>query len=595
MLAPYLAVGLAHRAALQAQAVIVLTIVVVLALRAGAAGRPGREPAWGGPGGAQLLGALLYLGAASLGAVVGLATGNAPVAVAGQWLSMALLPLAWWAASRESVAARPADVSGALTAAVGTACGLHLAYWLVAATQGRWLERMALASGVSVAGTVPLAALLAAALVAMAPGAKRRGAQPLLWAILLFALASGGRGGGLILAAGLAALAVTLEPQGRWRLLKTVVLPGTILAVSLLLGGVWTERWIEAERPNLVTPESLVSGRSPTGLRIVRRGTGPEGVVVRWRPSGDKRQWRVTRRLPAAPATYLVRAGIGSSGVGRVRLGVRWSDRRGRVVRTDWGRAIGGTERRPAEILVVRPRPATALEIVVRTSPGAAGTWELRRPQLRRIGPPFVGAWGRQVKSTSRRLRGLLTPGAEGDASLEYRRAEAVSLLSRIQRAPWGRRLLGQGLGATFSLAGHEHEGTAWGRPTVGINYVHDFYLFLLFKLGLVGTLAVVLAIALWTRSLLRSARALPAGLERALATALLVAWLAYCAWSVTSPEILDFRTAPLWGLLFATLARPAQEGSAPGTPGERAPASAQGGSSSESPTSSIPAPTSRV
>jgi peptidoglycan biosynthesis protein MviN/MurJ (putative lipid II flippase) len=82
-------------------------------------------------------------------------------------------------------------------------------------------------------------------------------------------------------------------------------------------------------------------------------------------------------------------------------------------------------------------------------------------------------------------------------------------------------------------------------------NYIHNFYVFLLFKLGLVGMAAVVSAIVLWIQSPLSHLRTLPPGSpDRVFLAAVVAAWVSYAIWSLASPEILDFRMAPLWGFL---------------------------------------------
>jgi O-antigen ligase len=130
------------------------------------------------------------------------------------------------------------------------------------------------------------------------------------------------------------------------------------------------------------------------------------------------------------------------------------------------------------------------------------------------------------------------------DRSVSLRLAESRSLLARLRTSGWPSRLFGHGLGATFDA------GRGTGDST---NYVHNFYLFLLFKLGLVGTVLVLAAFALWCRYLLVALLARRAGTPaRVRLAAALAAWLAYLLWSVSSPEILDFRIAPLWGLLLA-------------------------------------------
>jgi O-antigen ligase len=87
------------------------------------------------------------------------------------------------------------------------------------------------------------------------------------------------------------------------------------------------------------------------------------------------------------------------------------------------------------------------------------------------------------------------------------------------------------------------------------VNYIHNLYLFLLFKLGLIGTVAVLAALALWIGWAIRSTLRLPHGERRAFLAATAAIWIGYCVWALTSPELIDFSMAPLFGLLVAASA----------------------------------------
>lgn len=76
----------------------------------------------------------------------------------------------------------------------------------------------------------------------------------------------------------------------------------------------------------------------------------------------------------------------------------------------------------------------------------------------------------------------------ETDDSLRYRRVESEHVLREIAEAP----VVGSGLGASIW----------WGRPWQGVppttvTYVHNGYLWLIWKLGLVGSLVLLLALLL--------------------------------------------------------------------------------------------------
>jgi hypothetical protein len=127
------------------------------------------------------------------------------------------------------------------------------------------------------------------------------------------------------------------------------------------------------------------------------------------------------------------------------------------------------------------------------------------------------------------------------------RLAETRAVAAAIRRAPWTRRLLGHGLGATFEAA----VPGSGGRQ----NYLHNFYVFLAFKLGIVGGALVAGALALWMGSLVAWSRRAPAGAARRFLAASTGAWAGLLVLAVSSPEILNFRVAPVLGWLLAASA----------------------------------------
>ena len=145
----------------------------------------------------------------------------------------------------------------------------------------------------------------------------------------------------------------------------------------------------------------------------------------------------------------------------------------------------------------------------------------------------------------------LTDPAGRDDHSIALRIAESRQLLGRFTEGSLGRQIIGHGLGATYAFKtfGRDVDGSRIivERP----NYIHNFYIFLLFKLGLVGMAAVIVALVLWTRAPLSHLRNIPRGEpERAFLAAVVAAWVGFMVWSLASPEILDFRMAPLWGFL---------------------------------------------
>ena len=144
-----------------------------------------------------------------------------------------------------------------------------------------------------------------------------------------------------------------------------------------------------------------------------------------------------------------------------------------------------------------------------------------------------------------------------GDPTLWFRFKEATAVIDAIGAESWARRLVGAGLGATVALdtVGYNNWGSVvrYGRT----NYIHNFYLFLAYKLGLFGTVLVLAALAGFVAAAVRDGSRFAGGSpQRLFLAAVAAGWVAYAFMSVAAPEILDFRLAPLWGLLAAVAAR---------------------------------------
>ncbi len=138
------------------------------------------------------------------------------------------------------------------------------------------------------------------------------------------------------------------------------------------------------------------------------------------------------------------------------------------------------------------------------------------------------------------------------DGTVRYRFNEWTSVWRRWSQAGVVRAIAGQGLGALvqFSNSGWTDDGRRRELPLA--SYLHNFYVFLAFKLGLAGlaALAGLLLIAGWTASQAWRRRSEPG--EQWMLAAALGCWVAYLLWGVSSPEIIDFRVAPLLGAVVA-------------------------------------------
>jgi len=186
------------------------------------------------------------------------------------------------------------------------------------------------------------------------------------------------------------------------------------------------------------------------------------------------------------------------------------------------------------------------LSVGVRT---AEGDWQVT--SLRVMGYESELAWW--LRRLSWRARSLVQAVEAPDTvgTLRYRIQEWQSVYEEWRQSTWQRNLLGHGLGAVFSFenVGWDDQGRRISLPEA--SYIHNFYVFLGFKLGVAGlaALAGLLILAGWTARRAWMVRDRPGCWFAAAAAA---GWVAYLLWSATSPEILSFRMAPLWGVVVA-------------------------------------------
>jgi len=267
-----------------------------------------------------------------------------------------------------------------------------------------------------------------------------------------------------------------------------------LIAVNLALAAaLWDRRWVRwASLPAIVATLLLILGSAMRSLWLV---TAPSVIGVALASSGLRRlaTHRVTRRIALA-ALVAAAAFVGLAVLSRHS-------------HENSPRSVFSRLAKEASYLVIRARTLTQL----------------------------VGG-----------------ANQDPDNPLAYRREETQFLLETFRCAPLPAELFGHGLGFTFTsknLGYDEADGLAPGHPT---NYIHNYYVFLLVKLGLFGGLAIVLALTLWTAWSLRAALACSHEPAKTFLLAATAAWVAGLVWSLACPELVDFRMAPLWGYLLA-------------------------------------------
>jgi hypothetical protein len=224
------------------------------------------------------------------------------------------------------------------------------------------------------------------------------------------------------------------------------------------------------------------------------------------------------------------------------------------------GSVPGGRVWRQAAVSMPVPGSATRYAAGVWVD---SGRWLVGDMRVIAVGNRFVGVL-RHLAARVATLSNVVTDPAS-DGTVGYRLRELHGVLSRWSQAGALRLAIGQGLGAQFPFV-----NTVWaddGQPASApvASYIHNVYVFFAFKLGVAG-LAALGALLIVAGSALREALGDAGhGVERWPLAAAVAIWAAYLMWGITSPEIIDFRVAPLLGAVAAatgaaqTAGRPGQ------------------------------------
>ncbi len=486
------------------------------------------------------LGISAWIVAAAWGTAVGSLSGNPLRYVVGQSLSMFLLPLgalAFW--RRAGFGARP--LARGLAAAALIALALHLVlphFGLDGVGSGPMAEkRLRLVPGVSFVGTALLTGLVClGALLDATTGRWLIGAGALASGILVIGGFS--RGQWLAGLLGLGVLATSLLER-RWRV-RAIALALAMLTLGMA-AVIYTGFVTSPLDPESSSGPSLHigSGSSPTnqelaavdwagepGLEVTVRVQGPSAERLQlWteaRPGdGTRFQRTYTRAAGGGESPSLVRATVSMpASAQQLRVGV-WASG------GEW--AIDDLR-----LQVIDSGAATWIH-----------SWASRPTTVRGVDPSWFAVAQRRAQQLT---WALLDPS--GDDTMRYRADESAAVIEAWRAESWVRRGIGAGLGATVGHAIPSFDDHGERIVLERTNYLHNFYLFLVLKLGIFGLLpfAAILVFIVQARQL---------GQKGAwLGRATTATWLAYALWSVTSPEILDFRRAVLWGLLIAACAR---------------------------------------
>lgn len=534
-LVPYATIRLPFRTALWTQGIVIAAVVTVLLI----AGARSVARTWLTTPPAYRWGLGLYASAALWGAVVGLASGNPAHNVLAQLAAMLMLPAAFLAfAARRGIAAE--ELVGGLAVAAAAALAIHvLAFIGVDGLQPPPGEpvRLYLRNDVSLGGVAVLGVLVAAAW-----WRNQRRWRPGMATALLGVFAVGGmsRGAWFAVGAGLVA----------WAIISGLVplrLAVRLLLVALaVLGAVEAAgRWIGARslRPveiGLPTVDAPSLPPPPGGGRVLLVADADAG----------RRQAPLVRGVPfrgrAVEVDLWLMGGEDTAAIMTVT-----GERRGAVTRARF--RVEGCDDAwvPLQVVQFLPAGTRLVDVDIRTD---RGRWLATSPQVHVL-DTAIAAWLRALRlRLAATVTALAAPAA--DRTLRYRWREWQAIRARWGEAGPARLAVGQGLGATFNFrnGSFDEQGRRVMLPIA--SYIHDYYVFLAFKLGLAG-LAALAGIGLlvgWT--LVRAVQQRAVSNADWLAPAAAAVWLAYLVWGLTSPEILDFRVAPVLGALLAATLR---------------------------------------
>jgi hypothetical protein len=552
VLCPYATITLSFRDALIAQAALVTALILLIGVFPTLASR--RAPRLRQiPAVARHM-AIVWVAVGVLGTLVGIVHGNDPVLLMGQLLALALLPLGILAGAAIPQTDRWQIVTRGIVG--GTIIGASVS---IAASLGGLVadqtRAMYLPNHVSVTGSFLLAVLLYVGAAQQTSDLRQRSSRFLALAILgLYLLMLGSRS--LLLLAPVCVVA--------WAMLARNTRPVRTLAVALVGAAVSLPLLFAVVLQR--TGEPVLSG-GPVRLLGTVGAPSPdvlffplvEGAATVRNVSGDQIVLASARIEIPDSGAYRFGGEIRGAGAGTAYLGIRWLDHQGRLLGIERAYAPARGQWQTVHKTVRSPNGSTAMQVIVGTKDGSPGTWSFRKPTVTYLGSALIVTIHRQWSSLTNRYGRLaelaLLNKVTASPSLAFRVKETQTVWSRFVDAPLVYQLLGHGLGATFQHRIGSFKDPDRTRKSAHQNYIHSYYMYLLFKVGVFGAALIIGAAGYFLWSLLSTVRAHPPGLTRGRVAAVAAAWVGYLAWGIVAPELADFRIAPLWGLAIAAAA----------------------------------------
>jgi hypothetical protein len=557
ILGPILTVWLPFRRSLEIRALLVL-VVVSVPLAWGL-----RRPGWfrrivGVPA-PVIVGVGLWFGAAIVGALVGLARGNEFYLVAGQFLSMVLLPYAFAAARSLDLPDRAAVFASTFVQAALWAFAIHIGYWVARMLMGRPLLRLYLPNGLSLVGALIMALVIA---IALATGPERRLRRLGAVGAAAFGIHIFGSGTRSVIVAAALGVVVYLMVWATARKgvkgLAAVVL--SVVAFGTLVIAIFAAAW-NAPRTSALPTESFLEPfwLAPAGGEIVV-GDAASGMPMEllWQSSGEPRQeWISLPYLASLRGMYrwsvdVMGEGEGTGAVELVILNPSMEE----CDRLRFPVEAGSGWHHHETVLPIGIGNYGLFRFRVASEEGSNAMWRVRNIRLGQFWDFPGRSFHRQLLFFSERMMSswerLRTGRLLQDPSMGVRLRETTAAISQVQRAPISTKLFGHGLGARLIYEKYGYNTLGEYTLMKNPNYIHNFFAFLAFKLGIFGGLAVLTALTAWVvRSIQMVASHRALGSVAPGAAALSV-WIAYTAWSVFCPQYIDFGDAPLFGLFLA-------------------------------------------
>ncbi|RLE22984.1 MAG: hypothetical protein DRJ65_12770 [Acidobacteria bacterium] len=320
-----------------------------------------------------------------------------------------------------------------------------------------------------------------------------------------------------------------------------------VLALSTV-GGLWRlESWAGKDLPDVLH-------RTPCSL-FPKAGACIAGGIDSVPEKARRLRFDTPVDLPEAMAWRVMVRGHGE-GKGAMVVSLLFFDATGREIRRIPVPLRAGQKQ--GYSFAVGTTPAGYAETRLRLSrwKGTKGQWHFEEVECAPLASPFMVRLAKKALAVKERGRGLIrtvrTRQADGDPTLGFRWHETLRVLDTLGEASLFDRLFGFGLGATVDLDIDGFDNRGHWIHYDDVNYIHNWYLFLLFKLGIVGTMLVLGSLLSWIAWTIAAVLRTENPHTRAFLTAAATAWIVYAVWSLTSPEILDFRMAALWGWLLS-------------------------------------------